>query len=127
MKKVIIYSLIFAILLLGARHLQKKDNRAIMNKASGVADSGLSGYFIDSGVDYLRYSEESGAENRVVIDKDTKFLRLFVDTKEILLQQENITVNDFIKDQFIEIDVYRGGASEWPRALIIRQKVYVED
>lgn len=127
MKKLLIYILIFFLSLLLFRYLQNFDNRAIINKAYGVADPGIKGYFNKIAGDYWYYSDDSGQEKKVKIDKNTKYLRLFVSDKEVLLQQEEISSQDYLKDQYIEIDVSRGSNIEEARALIIRQKIYVEN
>jgi len=127
MKKLLLYILILFLTILLFRYLQNFDNHAIINKASEIADPGIKGYFSKIDSDYCYYSDENSKEEKVKIDKNTKYLRLFVDNKEVLLNQEEISTQDYIKDQYIEIDVSRGENTEEARALIIRQKIYVED
>lgn len=126
MKKAIILIFIAGALFGLQNYLQNFHNRAIIEKTFGVSDPVLAGYILgwDSGHIYL--VDENEESHKVEINAETIYLRTYVDENEKLLQQERIVLDDFIKDQYIKIDIFRGTDDRMSRALIVRQLIYVE-
>jgi len=127
MKKVIILIIIFGVLLGLQNYLQNFHNRAIIGKASVVNDPGLAGYISAWDNNNIYLLDENNQTEKVTIDSKTIYLRTYVDNKGSLLQQDNIELKDFVKDQYITIDVFHGGKELKPRALIVRQMIYVDE
>lgn len=127
MKKALIFIIIFGIFLCAENYLQNSHNRAIMKNAKSVNDPALAGYISGWDNDYIYLEDDNKKARKVFINEETKYLRTYIDNNENLLQQEKISLTDFVKDQYIKIDLYRGIDTETPRALIVRQLIYVED
>ena len=127
MKKAVILIIIFGIFLGARNYLQNSHNRAIMKNTYGVSDPALAGYISAWDNDYIYLLDENNLEKKIKIDQETKYIRTYIDEGEKLLQQEKISLSDFVKDQYVKIDIYRGVTSEAPRALIVRQLIYVDN
>lgn len=126
MRKAIILIFIAGFIFGLQNYLQNFHNRAIIEKSFGESDPVLAGYISawDSGHIYL--VDENEISQEVEINEETIYLRTYVDGNEKLLQQEKIALEDFIKDQYIKIDIFRGTDTKTSRALIVRQLIYVE-
>ena len=108
-------------------YLQNYRNKSIIKKASTGKSANLEGYALDWDNDYIWLIDEQSKKQNVKINTRTVYLRTYVDEGGKLYSQERIALDDFIKEQFVTIDVFRENKESEAVALIVRQIIYVEE
>ena len=127
MRKVLLIIVIFGLLMSFQNYLQNSHNKTIIKKAPSGKSANLEGYALDWDNEYIYLIDEQETEQNIKINTQTIYLRTYIDEEEKLYGQKRIVLDDFIKEQFVTIDIFRENKESEVVALIVRQIIYVEE
>jgi len=127
MKKFLLIIIIFASVMTVQNYLQNYYNKSIMKSDDSGKSYAVEAYLMDWDENSLYFSSEEDKEFKVKVSDNTQFFRTYIDEQGVLYGQEIISLEDFVKEQFVSADIFRDSKLEIPEVLILRQLVYVSE
>lgn len=125
MKKVLVIIAIFGSLMAFQNYLQNYHNKSIIKKTVSSKSYDLEAYLMDWDSNYLYLSTEDDKKFKLKLSPRTKFFRTYVNENDVLNGQKQISLSDFVKEQFVSADVIRDSKEDIDEVLILRQLIYV--
>lgn len=125
MRKILLLLIIVGLVIVARDYIKKYDQMTpasdsmINDKSESVG-----GYAVSWDKNFIYLYVSDNIEKKIKLTPRTSFLRTYIKSNKSLVRQEKISINDLIKDQYIEIDGFEN--NDTLEALVVRQIIYLD-